>query len=276
VSRTLHLLVTSERPDVYLNSVAHCLFYEEVREVELLHIQGFGDIPPTHGSLHGKRSATVLQYLVTLLGDLATTGEYRFFVGENAGTKVDLKQIYPPDRFITMQEIYRHCLQLKVQWSHRDITYGDLRKEIALIASKKSAPIVDVSAVSKIFIGDLVAAGVVEGLRSLYTFDLTKRADYDNPWTMLFHELRPNGSSPAKYEYINLLDTKIFLECSKSLLVKRPSTRASLILSVALLALLLIVFFAWGPSNPIIQTAFLLSAIASMLSFYFTIYPLHR
>src|SRR5438045_6354305 len=108
------------------------------------------------------RSATVLQYLITLLGDLATSGEYRFFVGENTGTKIDLRHVYPHDLFIAMQETYKHCLQLKVHWDHRDIAYTDLRKEIAVIASKKSASIVDVSAVSKTFIGDLVAAGVIE------------------------------------------------------------------------------------------------------------------
>jgi hypothetical protein len=276
VSRTLHLLVTSERPDAYLNSVVHCLLYEEVREVEFLHIQGFGEDSPSRRPVAGMRSANVSRYTQLLLEDLAETGEYRYFAGEHSGEKVPLRQEYPLDQFTAMQEIYRYCLQLKVHWDHRDIAYTNLRNEIAAIVSKKSDPIIDVSAVSKTFIGDLVAAGVVEGLSALHTFDLIKHADYDHPWTMLFHELRPNGSSPAKYKYINLLDTRVFRECSKSLLVKKPSTLASLILSAILLVSLLIIFWVWGPSNAIIQMAALLSGIASILSLYFIFYPPRR
>jgi hypothetical protein len=94
------------------------------------------------------RSANVSLHTRALLEDLAKSGEYRYFTGENSGETVSLRQAYSPDQFIAMQETYRQCLQLKVQWNHRDIAYTDLRKEIAVIASKKSSPIVDVSAVS--------------------------------------------------------------------------------------------------------------------------------
>lgn len=274
MNRHLYVLVTSERPDAYLNSVAHCILHEGVRTVEFIHVRGFGEQSSTQSS-EGK-SAKILRRVHTLLEDLVTFGEYRHFEGEESGTKVDLKKIYPPDRLAAIKNLYSACLRPEIQLTNKDIDYSGLRGLVSHIADKVPSAIVDVSSVKKGFIGDLVAASVVEGLQSLYTFDLLKRADYDHPWTMLFHDLNPNGSQKPQYKYVNLLDTQVFRECSRSLLVRKPSLYISLVLGFILLMATLAAYLIYGESNWFVQFTFIMSAIASLLSLVHGLFPTSR
>lgn len=266
MTKTLYLFVTSERPDTYLNPVAHCILNEGVTEVVFLSVQGVdegtgGQAPAASTN----RSATVERWVTSLAEDLAV-GEYRYFHGERARTKVDLRSMYPPEAIATMQQIYRQILDSRIHWDHRDIRYSDLRKEISAIAARNPPSIVDVTSVKKAFLGDLVAASIIEGLDSLYTFDLHQHLDFERPWTMLFHELKEPVATGTKYKYTNLLETPVFRECSRSLLVRRPSFRIAAVTSIALLAATFGAYFIWGSSSPLVQGVFLLSSVASIAS----------
>jgi hypothetical protein len=46
MSKTLYILAGSERPDVYLNVIVHCILHQDVDTVELLHIKGLRDKKP--------------------------------------------------------------------------------------------------------------------------------------------------------------------------------------------------------------------------------------
>lgn len=277
MSRTLYLLVTAERPDTYLNSVVHCLLYEGVRTVEFIHIRDFGESTSVPEEIRGnKRSAKVWGWVHSLLHDLATAGEYHYFEGEKAGQRVDLQQFYSPEAFAAMREVYNQCFQFEVQWNHRDIPYSDLRKEIRGITAKKPSAIVDVSSIGKRFIGDLVAVSVLEGFDSLYTFDLVQRPDFEHPWATLFHDLKPSASTKAKYRYINLLDTHLFRECSRSLLVKRPPLYWSGAIGSVLLLGTVLAYWTSGVSSGFVQGMFIMSAVASLLSLLLVFFPLRK
>jgi hypothetical protein len=277
MSRTLYLLVTSEQPDTYLNSILHCVLHEGVGRVEFLYIQGLGE--STQAMNHApsdKQSSKVWYHVTTLLESLATASNYIYFTGASAGRKKDLAEVYPADRLIDIKSMYRLCREIKVQWGHRDIPHSRLQKEIATISAAQPPAIVDVSSVKKIYLGDLIASGFIERLDYLCTFDLRIRPDHDHPWTMLFHDLKKNDSSAAKYDYVNLLDTEIFREYSKSLLVRRPPLLISIGLALAFLVVTLVAYFASGPNSIIVQITFLLSSIASILSLFYSLYPLRR
>jgi hypothetical protein len=151
--------------------------------------------------------------------------------------------------------------------------YPKLRKEIHIIAAKKPAAIVDISAVGKQFMGDLVAVSVLEGLDSLFTFDLLKPPDFDHPWTTLFHELKDGVSGESKYRYVNVLDTQVFRECSRSLMVKRPPLYISIVLGFLLLVGVLLAEHVFGASSRIVQSMSILASIASLLSLLYLYFP---
>jgi hypothetical protein len=272
MNKTLHLLVTSERPDTYLNSVAHCILNEGVTEVVFLYVHGVEDGPERAArAASTNRSATVARWVTSMAEDLAA-GEYRYYVGDKARTKVDLRQICTSEQIAAMQQIYRQLLESRIHWDHRDIRYSDLRKEISAIAIRKPPAIVDVTSVKKTFLGDLVAASIIEGLDSLYTFDLSQRPDFDQPWSMLYHALKDPSASESKYKYTNLLETPIFRDCSRSLLVRRPYFRVAALLSILLFTATFGAYFLWGSSSELVQGTFVLSSVASIVSLLFNLF----
>lgn len=269
MSKTLFLFVNSERPDSYLNSVVHCILNEDVRNVEFIHVPGSKDSKTAGQSV----SATVQRLVVTLLEDLAASGKYRHLVGERSGEREDLRQIYSSERLHEIQGIYRRCAELGLNWHNRDVRYQDLRKEIRSIARKKPDSIVDVTAAKKGLLGDVIAAAVIEGLRSLHTFEMKARPDFDKPWTMLYHELAARESLPPGYEYVDIIDTPVFDECSRSLLVRRPSLISSVVVALVGLLVMLIAYFTLGEESWLVRSAFAASTVASLLSVVFTLFP---
>lgn len=271
MSKTLFIFVTSERPDQYLNPVVHCLLYEQVSSIIFVHIKNFGGVTPINGSNEKGISGKVSRNVQMLLESLSK-GVYRFFDSQDDKT-VDLKNIYI-ERIEGIKEIYKQCLDIEVNWSHRDIDYLDLRKKLAL-AKKEGDCIFDITAIGKSFLGDILAASIIEGINNLFTFELKTKPNFDEPWTILFHDLKVDGGK-NKYQYVNIVNTPIFKECSNSLLVRTPSLIISLIVAFLFLVITLIVYFFYGEMNSFLQITFIASSVISFLSLYFNFFPPRR
>jgi len=269
MAKTLVLFVTSERPDQYLNPVVHCLLYEQVSKIVFIYIKGFGNTATNSNErgISGKVSRNVQILLESL-----SKGVYRYFDIPDNDT-VDLKSIYS-ERIEGIKGIYKDCLEKDVNWSHRDINYLDLRKELAL-AKKETDSIFDITAVGKSYLGDILAASIIEGISNLHTFDLRVKPNFDEPWLMLFHDLKID-SSKDKYQYVNIVNTPIFKESSNSLLVRTPSLKFSLIAAFVFLIITLAVYSFYGEVNWFIQATFIVSAVTSFLSLFLNFFPPRR
>ena len=273
MNQSLYIFVTSKRPDQYVNPIVHCLLYKGIRKVVFLHIKGLEGEAPSD-SERGISLAVFLQ-VQSLLDDLSK-GFYRFFAGHKDGNKmINLQDMYP-GRLNLIKATYKQCLDMKVEWGYRDINYWDLREELARISKEEPGSIFDVTSIRKSHLGDILTCCIIEGIHSLYTFDLKIQPNFDEPWTMLFHELRTDNLEKSHYRYTNIVDTSIFKACSNSILVRTPPIKISLLVAAVLLLVVLGVYFHFGEVNWFVQLAYIISAIASLLSLYLTFFPPRR
>ena len=51
--------------------------------------------------------------------------------------------------------------------------------------------------------GDILAVSIIEGIHGLFTFDLKIKPNYEEPWTMIFHDLKTQDGK-NKYQYIDI------------------------------------------------------------------------
>jgi len=203
-------------------------------------------------------------------------GVYIFFVDKRAGEKVDLRNIYPKEKMISLKSTYKQCLDREVDWDSRDINYLELRGELARIRKNEPDSIFDVTAIKKSFIGDIIACCLLEGIHNVYTFDLEYTPNFDEPWKMLFHELRSDTLEESFYRYTNIVYTPIFRECSHWILFRTPPMKISLFVVVVLLLTILGVYFYFGEPNWFIQIAYIVSVVASILTLFFALFPPRR
>ncbi len=221
--KSLHLFVNSERPDQYLNSLVHCVLRHDVRKVIFVHIKGLDDAEQSSLKGSGGLSARLMGAVQAQLEGLAERGEYLFKDGPHSGERVLLKNEYTDLEATHIQAYYANCRNLSISYSNDELEYTDLRTRLSDIAKDGREAYVDVTAIKKRYLGDLVAAALIEGLRGLYTFDLlgSHKPDFDRPWRTLLHALE-SAPAPA-FRYTNILDTEIYRECAGSARQVRPA-----------------------------------------------------
>jgi hypothetical protein len=252
----LHIFVDSERPDQYLNSIVHCVLEREVRTVTFLHIESLTSADD--GRTNPGLSARVMAAVQSLLESLAVRQEYL-----STTVRFRLADSYNVERACEISTYYRRVRELPVAWSNRAVPYENLRDTLKVIAAKGSVAFLDVSAVKKRYLGDIVAAGLVEGIRGLWTFDLLiPRADFEKPLTMLIHELCV--TRPLNYRYANLLDTATYKDCAKLVFVRAPKYRRMAIAVVSLIVVGAIGYVLLGKDSEIVQFVIAISGIASI------------
>lgn len=265
--KSLVLFVDSERADQYLNSIVHCVLRLDVRRVTFVHIAGLIDSPEGHG-LSGRAMGAVQAQL----DGLAERGEYLFTAGPDAGQRRLLTDIYASERAREIQALYRHCRNTPLQYNNEEIEYSNLRQCLRRIAQHGTDAYIDVTAIRKRYLGDLVAAGLVEGIQGLYTFDLTgERPTFEQPWRMLIHDL--DGCDPSAFSYTNILNTPVYQACVRLVARRAPALRITIGATVALLVAVAVAAWYFGPESGAIRTLFAISGIASILSLVFVFMP---
>jgi len=118
---SLYIFVTSERPDQYLNSIAHCLMEEGIRRIVFLHVRGAA--PSENQTNSGKGISLSVFRRVQILMEGLAEGEYRHSIGNKAGETQALARVYPPERIGEIAKLYKHCLGIDAKWLHQDVAY---------------------------------------------------------------------------------------------------------------------------------------------------------
>jgi len=264
---TLYMFVNSERPDQYLNSLVYCVLRKDVRKIVFVHIKGLADTEQTPKNLEGL-SGRVMGAVQSQLEGLAERGEYLFKSGARPGERVLLKNEYPDAKAAEIQGYYKSCRDLAISYSNDELDYLDLRARLRAIAKNGRNAYVDVTAIKKRYLGDIVAAGLVEGLVGLHTFDLVgSQADFDRPWRTLIHELEQTPT--PGFQYANILDTPVYRSCVRLVVVRAPRLSFSIAATAAFLIAVALGNWLLGPQSPWIQRLFLASSAASILSLIF-------
>jgi hypothetical protein len=260
---SLYIFVDAERPDQYLNSLVYCVLKRDVRRVTFAHIKGL--IPSTESS--DGLSGRVMGKVQAQLAALSEDGEYLITSGERSGQRLDLRKECGEEKAAQTRAYYSRCRDLSVSYSNEEIEYAQLREYLRRIARQSATTFVDVTAIRKRYLGDLVAGGLVEGLGGLHTFDIILPADFDRPWLMLIHELEPGGSKA--FAYTNLLDTQVYKSCKRSVVVRTPGYWMALTATLILITAAVVAFTQLGPSSNATQGFFYVSSVASILSLAF-------
>lgn len=275
MSHILYIFVTSERPDQYINSIAHCLLVDGVRKVVFINIKSFGETNSTNNNSNDGLSLVALRH-VTVLLDSLSNGKYRYFIDSKVDTTVNLDQYYSDTDITSVKSIYKQILDLKTSWEHKEINYLELRKELAKLQNSEDKPILDVTAIKKAYLGDLVACCLLEKIESLYTFDLKISPTYETPWKSLFHELKKDTKQNCLYTYINIVDTAVYKDCLKSVLVNTTPVKVVLLITTILILALIVISYYFQHLTWIIQIVSIISAVASIVSLYLVFFPPRR
>ena len=268
--KSLCLFVDSERTDQYLNSLVYCVLRLDVRRVTFIHIKGL--IPEQPRAADTGLSARAMGGVQAQLQGLAVRGEYLFSTGPHAGTHRSLADVYSAERAREIQSLYRRCQEADLIYSNEAIEYSDLRKCMRRLAALGADAYVDITAIRKRYVGDLVATSLVEGIQGLYTFDLTgARPDFEQPWRLLIHDLE--DQKPPAFAYINILNTALYRSCVRLVALRAPALRVTLGVTVTLLLAVALGSWYLGSESPAIRTMFAISGVASILSLFFVFVP---
>jgi len=259
--RDLYIFVTSDRPDQYINSIVHCV-QNGTNRVVFFQIE------------YSKNKQVSLNLLRTNVYDLIknlSLGSYKYYIGNNANTIIPLDNEYNISELTKLKTFYSNILGDKIKWETEKIEYRDLRKRLSsLEKNMKEDIILDVTGVSKGYLVDIVVCCLLENIDRVYTFELVERPNYDEPWKMLIHELE-NGK---RYKYTNLVETPIFEESSKEILIRTTPLRISIIGTTLFIALTLAATFILGNNSIVTQVISTIGTALGITSFFFIYFPI--
>ena len=257
--KDLYIFVDSERPDQYLNSIVFCVTKLDVRRINFVHIKRLtnaGTFKESPGL-----SARVMGAVQTQIQGLAEQGEYLDY---QSGLRTDLGDFYTPEKLSNLKDYYKRFRNLPLEFSNRESEYSKLRELLADISRNKEA-IVDITAIRKRYMGDIVAAALIEGIHSLWTFDIQPgMADYDRPWNMLIYELERQPD--LGFSYTDIIDTNTYKSCMKLVFIRAPKFRVAVILTILLLITAVVSALLLESDSKFLQILGPVSSIASILS----------
>lgn len=255
----LYIFITTDRPDQYLNPIVHCI-EKGTRKIVFVLVEDEKD----------RAAANLLKFNVYNLLQRLSDGFYRYYVGDNKDKEVDLSERYNADDLAKLKARYQHCLSENIDWSIEKLKYIDLRKYISSLRKKKSI-LIDVTAVSKVYIGDIFACSLLEGIDKLFTFELEK-LNFDEPWKVLIHELKERHS----YNYKNLVETPVFKESSKSILIRTTPLLFSIAGTILFVTTALIATSIFGFGSDFIQVISVIGTALSIISFFLIYFPIRK
>jgi hypothetical protein len=256
--RDLYIFVTTDRPDQYLNSIVHCI-EKGTKHIVFVQVED------------GRTEQVQLNLLRTNVYNLLqnlSAGTYKYYTGASKDKVVPLVPEYRADDLAKLKAKYSLCLTDGVDWTVERIQYLNLRRYISVLGKRKGV-IVDVTSVSKVYIGDIFACSLLENIDKLYTFELLVKPDFDKPWKTLIHELAEGQT----YRYTNLVETPIFKESNKSILIRTTPLLISIIGTVLFVAVTLVATFIFGFSSVFIQVVSTIGTVLGIISFFLVYFP---
>lgn len=259
--KSLYIFVTTDRPDQYLNPIVHCIFRGTNRIV-------FVQIEDS------KTEQVQLNLLRANVYDLIknlSLGFYKYYTGNKKDTLFALDSEYSSSGLAKLKAQYIPCLTDNIQWNIERVNYLELRKYISFLHKKFGKNIIfDVTSVTKVYIGDILACCLLENISNLCTFELLIKPDFSKPWKILIHDLEEG----RQYRHLNLVETPIFKESVKAILVRTTPLLISIIGTSVLITLTLAATFILGNNSAIIQAISTVGTVLGIISFILIYFPI--
>ncbi|ARV59566.1 hypothetical protein BZZ01_13825 [Nostocales cyanobacterium HT-58-2] len=256
--KDLYIFVTTDRPDQYLNPIVHRI-EQGTRRIIFIQVED-NRVEQVQLNLLQANVYNLLQNL--------SIGIYKYYVGKLRDKVIQLDTIYNIDEFAEMKAKYAFCLTDNISWSVDRIEYSKLRSYISALSRRKDV-IIDVTSVSKVYIGDIFACSLLENIENLYTFELLFTPDYEKPWEILIYDL----AKKKRYKYVNLVETEIFEQSRKSILIKTTPLLVSIIGTVLFVGVTLAATFVFGFSSIFIQVVSTIGTVLGIISFFLVYFP---
>jgi hypothetical protein len=208
------------------------------------------------------RIFSLIQYLAS--------GRYKYFRASGLDEIINLEGQYSAVELGKIQTQYEHCLSDRVVWKTKRIGYASL-KDFIFHLSKKRSVSVDVTSVDKGYIGDLIACALLAGLNGIFIFKLLDKPNFEKPWAMLYHNLDEGNN----YRYINIIETQVFSECSRSILIRTTPLILSIAGTIMLLSVVLIASFVLGFDSGFMKVISAIGTVLGISSFWLIFLPVH-
>lgn len=254
----LYIFVTTDRPDQYLNPIVHCI-EQGVRKIVFIQVKD--------DRIKEVRLNSLQTNVYSLLQSLSN-GIYKYYTGDSTEKEIELEAIYNASDLAELKAKYALCLTDSISWSVDRVEYSQLRSFISNLGKRKNV-ILDVTSVSKVYIGDIFACSLLENINNLCTFELIFAPNYEKPWEILIHDLAKNEG----YKYVNLIETEIFKKSGQSILIKTTPLLASIIGTVIFVSVTLAATFVLGFNSTFIQVVSIIGTVLGIISFFLVYFP---
>ena len=257
--KSLYVFVTTDRPDQYLNSIVHCI-KKGTTCIVLIQVED---------SKNEQIQLNLLRTNVYNLLQNLSSGCYKYYTGRLKDTMVSLDTEYSTDEITKVKVQYNSCLTDNIRWEVERIKYLDMRQYIYSLKTINKDMIIDVTSVAKAYVGDIFACCLLENISELCTFELLVKPDFDKPWKTLIHELEEGTG----YRYTNLVETPIFKEIAKALIIRTTPLFLSIIGTVVFLVLVLAATFIFGSNSVFTQAMSTVGTVLGIISFILIYFP---
>ena len=188
-SRDLYIFVTSDIPDVYINTIGYCVEHYDIAHIVFLGIvKDKGQRPRTENYLKEVKGR--------VLSQLSLLQEEKFLYKEQ-----NTRQWKEKDIHIKPHDKLRYAKIAEPKIESHTIVYSDLESEISTFLSVNNySCIFDVSAILKGYLIDVYALLLSKRVEDIYVFELKlKGRTYDEK--ELIHNLSLDSGD---YEFVNL------------------------------------------------------------------------
>jgi predicted metallo-beta-lactamase superfamily hydrolase len=116
----------------------------------------------------------------------------------------------------------------------------------------------------------IFACCMLEDIRELYTFNIKTEPNFSEPWKMLVHHLEKD----KEYDYVNLVETPIFRESTKSILIRTLPLVVSIVGTLLFVSLTLAATFILGTNAVITQAINTVGVALGIASFFLIYFPI--
>lgn len=259
--KSLYIFVTTDRPDQYLNPIVHCIL-RGTNRIVFVQIED----SKTEQVQLNLLSANVYDLIKNL-----SLGYYKYYTGNQKDTLVALDADYSSSELARLKAQYIPCLTDNIKWNIERINYLELRKYISSLHKRFGKNIIfDVTSVTKVYIGDILACCLLENVSELRTLELLIIPDFSKPWKILIHHLEES----RQYRHLNLVETAIFKESAKAILIRTTPLLISIIGTAIFIALTLAATFLLGNNSTLIQVISTVGTALGIISFFLIYFPI--
>jgi hypothetical protein len=154
--------------------------------------------------------------------------------------EIDLSHEYTSSQIAATKIFYEQMIPRFNCRPELDKEYKELSEWLRRTAARDNKIIIDITAIEKRYLGDIVAAALVEGITSVYTFQLAVRENHQHPWKTLIHNLlgiagisnddstiNNKSNQREAYAYVNILDTEIYRQYRRAVLIRAPHIKVA-------------------------------------------------